>query len=448
LGIDISVETVVELLSRLGFELVESGEFLKDPLKKSTSSIFQPGAKNEFGSRSGSLSLSTDAFTENWMIYSNFQGVLKFSVPSFRQMDIKREIDLIEEIGRLYGYDKIPVQTPSLFINSVNQEIANLKKSKEKIRQTLVSAGFYEAQLSSLIGDSLVELDQKALSLTPFSVPDKTKNYDDLKIEMDNPLSREHRILRQSLMPGLIQAASRNYAYDKTSDIKLFEIGKVYNFLSLGPDLNSFKETLGFCAILVKSQSDWAQSKPKTLAEDFFVMKSILENLFSKMKFVNIEESAKSSSFLHPGISAKLMQGKKQIAIIGKLHPSICKEWDLPLESFVIESVLPNLSEPKFKSVANTPIIQRDITVDSSDSVNASDIQAVIEKFKSQNLKRISLVGYYRREVSVDSGSQKSTTFRLKWQSDTETLSGELIDADVVSIKALLEKELKVTFRA
>jgi phenylalanyl-tRNA synthetase beta subunit len=142
------------------------------------------------------------------------------------------------------------------------------------------------------------------------------------------------------------------------------------------------------------------------------------------------------------------MQGKKQIAIIGKLHPSICKEWDLPLESFVIESVLPNLSEPKFKSVANTPIIQRDITVDSSDSVNASDIEAVIEKFKSQNLKRISLVGYYRREVSIDSGSQKSTTFRLKWQSDTETLSGELIDADVVSIKALLEKELKVTFRA
>jgi len=80
LGIDISVETVVELLYRLGFELVESGEFLKDPLKNSTSSIFQPGAKNEFGSRSGSLSLSTDAFFGNWMIYSNFMESLKILV--------------------------------------------------------------------------------------------------------------------------------------------------------------------------------------------------------------------------------------------------------------------------------------------------------------------------------------------------------------------------------
>jgi phenylalanyl-tRNA synthetase beta chain len=265
---------------------------------------------------------------------------------------------------------------------------------------------------------------------------------------MDNPLSREHRILRQSLIPGLIQSASRNYAYDKTSDIKLFEIGKIYNFLSMATDLNSFKEEPAFSAILVKTQNDWTQAKPKTLAENFFVMKSLVENMFPKSKFINLDEHSKASSFLHPGISAKVMLGKKQLAIIGKLHPSICKEWDLPSETYVLESTLPTYSEPKFKPIANTPIIQRDVTVDSSDEITASEILAVIEKFKSKDLKRLSLVGYYCREASMDALAQKSTTFRLKWQSETETLSGDAIDADVVALKVLLEKELQVSFRA
>jgi phenylalanyl-tRNA synthetase beta chain len=400
LGIDIPSDTVVNLLARLGFSLVEKSE------------------------------------------------ILKFTVPSFRQMDISREIDLIEEIGRLYGFDQIPAQVPPSFMSVINTETDDLKKSKSKIRQTLVAAGFYEAQLSSLIGDSLVALDEKSASLSPFSVPDKSKTYDDLKIEMDNPLSCQHRILRQSLIPGLIQAASRNYAYDKTSDIKLFEIGKIYNFLSMGIDLNSFKEEPAFSAILVKTQNDWTQAKPKTLAENFFVMKSLVENMFPKSKFINLDEPSKASSFLHPGISAKVMLGKKQLAIIGKLHPSICKEWDLPSETYVLESTLPSLTEPKYKPIANTPIVQRDITVDSTDSITASEILAVIEKFKSKDLKRLSLVGYYRREASMDSAAQKSTTFRLKWQSETETLSGDAIDADVVALKALLEKELQVSFRA
>jgi phenylalanyl-tRNA synthetase beta chain len=400
LGLEISADTVVEILSRLGFDLLERGESLK------------------------------------------------FSIPSFRQLDINREIDLIEEIGRLYGFDKIPVQVPPLFISSPNTEVYDLKKSKTKIRETLMAFGFYEAQLSSLIGDSLLNLDEKSVLLSPFAVPDKSKSHADLMIEMDNPLSREHRLLRQSLMPGLIQSASRNYSYDKSSDIKLFEIGKIYNFLSLGSDLNSFKEEPGFSAILVKSQGDWTQAKPKTLAENFFQMKSILENLFAKVKFLNLDEQSKSFSFLHPGISARVMQGKKQVAVIGKLHPSICKEWDLPLETYVLESVLPNISQAKFKPVPNTPSIERDITVDSSDLVNASDIEAVIEKFKSKNLKNLSLTSFYRPESSPDGSLQKSTTFRLKWQSDTETLNGSDIDADVVAIKALLAKELQVSFRA
>jgi len=400
LGIEIPPDTVINLLTRLGFSLVEKSE------------------------------------------------VLKFTVPSFRQMDVNREIDLIEEIGRLYGFDQIPAQVPPLFMSLSNPDTDNLKKSKSQIRQTLVAAGFYEAQLSSLIGDSLVSLDEKSASLSPFCVPDKSKTYDDLKIEMDNPLSCQHRVLRQSLIPGLIQAASRNYSYDKTSDIKLFEIGKTYNFLSMGPDLNSFKEEPGISAILVKTQNDWTQAKPRTLAENFFVLKTLIENIFPKSKFINLDEDSKASSFLHPGISAKVMQGKKQLATIGKLHPSVCKEWDLPTETYVLESVLPSFSEPKFRPIANTPIIQRDITVDSSDSISASDILAVIEKFKSKDLKRLSLVGYFRREASLDSSAQKSTTFRLKWQSETETLCGEAIDADVVALKALLEKELQVSFRA
>lgn len=377
---------------------------------------------------------------------------IEFAVPSFRQMDIHREIDLIEEIGRLYGYDKIPARVPSILLASKNPEIEAIRNAKRKVREVCVAAGFSEAQLSSLIGDAVIRLDEQSTILDQMIRAQKSmRNYQQSTIEMDNPLSREHRVLRQSMLPSLIQAASRNYAYDKSMDIRLFEVGKVYRLTGATADANATQEEQRFAAILVKTQQDWTQSKPKVLAENFFFCKSMIDNLYPRAKFVGFDATKLqeiANSFVHPGISAEISQDRRAVGIIAKLHPSVCQEWDLPDETYVLELSLPSLQEAKFKPIANTPIVERDITVDSGDEVSARDIEAVIEKTKAKNLKRITLTSFFRREKTAEGPARKSTTFRLKWQSDSETLSGEAIDAEVESIKQLLQKELQVSFRA
>ncbi|MBT6842869.1 MAG: phenylalanine--tRNA ligase subunit beta [Candidatus Melainabacteria bacterium] len=368
---------------------------------------------------------------------------LKFSIPSFRQIDITREADLIEELGRLYGFSNIPAQKPVSTV-AVLQEQDQKQKTMARLRQAFVAAGFAEACLSSLIGDSLTALDAIPAQIT------KAKRGN--SIAMDNPLSREHCVLRQSMLPALIQAASRNYAYDKTIDIKLFELGKIYHFIGDAgkATANDAKEENKVGAIMVKTEADWTQSKTKTLAENFFYFKTIIENLYPRAKFQAIDANAavgdlRADSFVHPGISAVVLQDNRCIGLIAKLHPSLAAEWDLPDETYILELDHPKLAQVKFKPIASTPITERDITVDSNDQTNCEVIQSMIEKSKLKDLKGIKLLSLYRR--ADEETVSKSSTFRLKFQSETETLSGEEIDQEIAKLKSKLEAELGVAFR-
>ena len=356
---------------------------------------------------------------------------LSFSIPSFRQLDLKRDIDLIEEIGRLYGFDKIPANCPSTFVGvDIKQEASQIRN---KVIETFTAQGYSQAILSSLIDDSLEKLDAQVNQST--------------LIEMDNPLSREHRYLRRSLIPALVQAASRNYAYDKSSDIKLFELGKAYSLSGdkEAADLSNCLEAPKLAAIFVKTEKDWTGAKAKTFAEAFYELKSSVDKLFPRARFIAFEPGLEQDLF-HPGVSAKIEDARKEIGVIAKLHPQLSKSWDLPDESYVLELQLPKLSKIKFKQIASTPIIERDITVDSKEEILAQDIEDLINKTIKKDFKSSRLVSFFKRSSSSDEPS-KSTSFRLKWQSESQTLSGDEIDAEIVKLKSLLEKEHGVTFR-
>ncbi len=361
---------------------------------------------------------------------SSKSGQIEFSVPFFRVNDITREIDLIEEIARIYGYDAIPVRVPGTSVSVV--------ASHEVVRQStpksiLIAAGFSEAILSSLIGDTLACLDEQSDLLLHGTV-------DTLRVEMDNPLSVEHRVLRKTMLPGLLQAAARNYAYDRSADIKLFEFGKIYSLnKSAKPVREDVIEKANIAAVMVLNETSWAQ---KDLADNFYQFKTIVENLFPEAKFSSLTEV---QAVLHPGISAEIKikeRGKEiKVGVIGKIHPSLAKAWDLPPETYLFETASPQAKQIKFKPIANTPIVERDITVDSTLDLTAQSVIDLLTKHTSKDLVQITIVSVYHRETS------KSTSFRLKWQSETETLSGELIDKEISDLKALLGQELNVTFR-
>ncbi len=355
------------------------------------------------------------------------EEILVFEIPSFRRNDITREVDLIEEIVRLYGYDKIPAQAPKSS-SALISELEERRRLDQRIHASMLAAGFSEAKLSSLIGDSLINLDKGLASLL---VKAKTQDY----IEMDNPLSREHSILRQSLLPSLLQAASRNYAYDKSIDVKLYEFAKIY-FNTTG---DVTQEIFKLAGIWTSVESNWAGALN---ADKFFVCKSIIENLYPRAEFLAIEED---QSLIHPGIAAQIKEDGRIIGFLAKIHPQLSDEWDLPEDTYIFELNLPKLPKIKFKAISTNPIIERDITVDSISELNSNQIKVLLQKYSSKDLQAIKLVSVYDRKTG---DFPKSTSFRLKYQSETETLSGKAIDEEIIRIKSLLEKELGVKFRA
>ncbi len=356
---------------------------------------------------------------------------LIFSIPSFRQTDISRAEDLIEEIGRLYGFDKIPMQAPRASLGQVETES---EKIQNQIKTVMLANGFSQAILSSLIGESLKTL----------GTQDEAS-----EITMLNPLSQEHSSLRQSLSPGLIQATSRNYAYDRSNNIKLFELGKVYYKATpelakkLGAQINKDTNTIEknkFAVISCARDEAWDAAKPGQPL-DFYDLKTIVEQLYPRAKF----SSAVANALLHPGISALVSQDKRELGYIGKLHPSVTKAWDLPDEAYLLELDLPKTVNTQFKAISTTPIIERDITVDiaATSNTESSAIEQILIKEAGADLINCRLLSRYQKDKS----SPISLSYRLKWQSATETLSGAAIDEAVNKAKNLLERELGVTFR-
>lgn len=372
---------------------------------------------------------------------------LVFSIPSFRQNDLTREIDLIEEIGRLYGFNNIPVQAPPAALFSANKEVQNLVKTSDELRNTFISFGYSEVKLSSLIGDSVAELDNLA---EKFVLNKNLKT-----IDMDNPLSLEHSYLRRSLIAGLVQAASRNYAYEKNRDIKLFELGKIYgSTLEKLEKPEDCQEHNKLGAILVKNETNWLNKKEATLAENFYIFKSVIDNLYKDAKLSSFaasdfDQDGLSFNLIHPGISAKVNYQGRDIGIIAKLHPDILKKWDLPDESYVLELDFPRLKTIKFKAITNTPAILRDMTVDSKLGLESHELISIIKKNLPKTLREVNVSSLFiRQQGDMELENNKSTTLTLLWQDDKDTLKGEDVDASIQELKNLLERELSVTFRS
>jgi phenylalanyl-tRNA synthetase beta chain len=370
-----------------------------------------------------------------------------FSVPSFRTKDIQREIDLIEEIARIYGYDNIPAQLPPM---QASLEAKEDNIAKEELENLLIAEGFNQVILSSLVSDTSVS---------------------ESAIKMLNPLSKDYSVLRTSLLPSLIKAVSRNYANDRTTDIKLFELGKTYSYkrdknTELGIpqpshkyDLSDTSEVEKVAIVLAKLEKSWTdEQKPLHREKDFYEFKSIIERLYQNVSFTTLDAestikktalnsvtdlthpNSDTESFLtdlmHPGIAAKVIYQGKEIGYIAKIHPQKVDELELPEKLYFIELELPRKVKSKFGKIIKNPPVERDITVDAGSGHTYAEIVNGIKKFKSKDLQDIKLLDLY----------QSSFTLRLRWHSEQE-YSREQIDAEVVKLKEFLIKELSVAFR-
>ena len=364
----------------------------------------------------------------------------KFKVPSFRMVDVYREIDLIEEISRIYGYDKI---APTLPKNTQSPEITQESKICKKIHNMFLGAGFYETVTSSLVGAPIYN---------EFSV-----KYDDAKaVKVCNPQSEEHTMLRQSMIPSILNVVKTNIANGQ-KNLRLFETGRTYFVEGPADEKNTGvieKRMLAGALTGDVSCGSWIK-KPET---DFYTVKGIIENLLIMLGLENRVQlrECKDKEFLHPGKCAKLvMLGKQplEVGFFGEVHPLLKDKEKFQQNVYLFEIDLEELlkavhiSTVKYKKLPQFPEVQRDLAFIVPENVSCDEISRIIKKsVKNTLFNGEELFDVYQGEHIED--GFKSMAFRIKLQDKEATLTDEAVEEQMNSIRNNLKKSVaNLSFR-
>lgn len=386
-------------------------------------------------------------------------GVLRVKVPSFRQKDVSREIDLIEEICRLYGYDKIPVSMPASTIAALPPD-----PLPGKVRTAMLASGLSEAWLSSLTSyDDLPA--------------GNSSNGSDTAIGVLNPLSPEHQVLRQSLIPGLVKTASYNQDRGNTNPY-LFELGKIYKIdkRRFNKQLPEHKQTMTHEEQMVSAiicgdaqLSQWMDSDKKEVnGIAYFHIKGIFENLCASLgislESLRFRRGEDLPALFHPGRAASCFvdlstlsdssESKKKsskpkelwLGYIGELHPAVQDANKLSGRIALMEVSLAALSQAlhaaRFEEIPNTPSTQRDLTVDLDNAVSNQEVIECIQSLSIANLRQTELVSIFKLD-----DAKQSLSYRLTFQDPAQTLTAEYIDTSMSKIREELSKQLQASFR-
>ena len=364
----------------------------------------------------------------------------KFKVPSFRMVDVYREIDLIEEISRIYGYDKID---PTLPKNTQSPEITEESKICKKIHNMFLGAGFYETVTSSLVGAPIYN---------EFSV-----KYDDAKaVKVCNPQSEEHTMLRQSMIPSILNVVKTNIANGQ-KNLRLFETGRTYFVEGPADEKNTGvteKRMLAGALTGDVSCGSWIK-KPET---DFYTVKGIIEDLLIMLGLENRVQlrECKDKEFLHPGKCAKLvMLGKQplEVGFFGEVHPLLKDKEKFQQNVYLFEIDLEELlkavhiSTVKYKKLPQFPEVQRDLAFIVPENVSCDEISRIIKKsVKNTLFNGEELFDVYQGEHIED--GFKSMAFRIKLQDKEATLTDEAVEEQMNSIRNNLKKSVaNLSFR-
>jgi phenylalanyl-tRNA synthetase beta chain len=391
---------------------------------------------------------------------------VEFIVPTFRQQDITREIDLIEEVCRIYGYDRMPESMPK---NTVAAKADD--DTTTLVRRALAGQGLSEAWISSLVPPEKGVPGADESDATAFDF--RTQNPDTL-VRVENPLSKDHQVMRQSLLPGLVQAAKYNRDHGR-KNVWLFEVGRTYLRQS-GRQPNSrdttVDEPLKIAGILTGNPtvSEWvehattqdhngagskdsASSKTSLQATtiDFYQTKGIIENMLRRLR-VNLGLATFSAGngapqVMHPAKSAKVLLQDKTLGWLGEIHPNCADKFGLIPETYLFELDMAVLEQfrqpPMFAPIVTSPAAVRDLTVDVPQSVDHASALACIKGAAGPNFQAAELVSKFALARDL-----QSLSYRLTFQHPEQTLRSEEVDAYLEKIRAALTKQLGGSFRS
>ncbi|HTE60951.1 MAG TPA: phenylalanine--tRNA ligase subunit beta, partial [Solirubrobacteraceae bacterium] len=363
---------------------------------------------------------------------------LDVTVPSWRRDDVTREADLIEEVARLWGLDRLPATLPSR--RGAVGRLAPEQRIRRRAEDALVGAGLFEA-----VGWS-------------FTAPDVARRLGlpDDPVVLDNPMSEDQSVMRSTLLGSLLDSLRRNRSRG-FEDVRLFEYGAVY----LGragdeatvptgnpwypvpdPELPVERTHLGALMTGRIRPPSWGDAEPPRA--DFYAAKAVLEALMRALRIEWRVEATADEPFLHPRRGATVYAGESRAGWLGELHPSVAARWDLDgAAGFELDfGALAAAAEtvPRYEDLTSFPAVRQDLAVVVADGVPAARVLDVIRGAGGALLRDAEVFDVYRG-AQVGEG-RASLAVRLEFRASDRTLTDEDVAQRREKIVAALRDEV------
>lgn len=337
-------------------------------------------------------------------------GILLCAPPSYRQ-DIRTEADLIEEAARIHGYDNIPIGMPTAALTLAS--VPKRTRLARRLRETLVSAGFFEAVNYSFVSHELFTLDSNA---------------EKKGVVILNPLAEDQSVLRDSLIPSLLDTLRRNIQ-KKNENVSFFEIAPAFMHAD-GAKLPDERWKVSGVMYGLRDGEGWNRGKEGL---DFYDVKGVIEKIFDSVAGkAAFDASPLNSTLLHPGKSAAVVVGNKRIGFFGETHPEIMAKLDLRHPAFLFELDLNELlglydAPKKYTPVPRFPSSTRDIALIMDVNIPYRDIINLINGLGEKLIEMVEVFDVYSGGTNMPDG-KKSVAIRVVYRNVERTLAGNEVD--------------------
>jgi phenylalanyl-tRNA synthetase beta chain len=343
-------------------------------------------------------------------------------IPSHRY-DLRIEHDLIEEVARMYGYDRIVAKPYAAQL--APSRLPEEQRPLARIKDQLVSRGWQEAVTLSFVDPKI----QSVLTPNAAAIP------------LDNPIAETLSVMRTTLWSGLIPVWLHNHQRQQKR-VRIFESGVCFEDRD-GRVVETAR--IGGLAAGSARPEQWGTA---VRGVDFYDIKAdvvaLLGGAADEYRFEAAEHSA-----LHPGRSARILRGEQVVGWMGELHPLAIKQLDLPEVAYVFEldwTVIQNVAPPKTKSLSEFPSSRRDLAIVVDENISASEIVEVIKQSGGNSLQKVFVFDIYRGQNLGK--ACKSVALGLIFNDYSRTLTLEEIDQSVAAITQSLDNKLKASIRA
>lgn len=352
---------------------------------------------------------------------------LELSVPTFRP-DLEREIDIIEEIARIYGYDKIPaIDKISITLGEKIDE----SQFRDQVREISNALGFFE-----IISNSMVPKELASISGNP--------------IELLNPISQDMAVLRTSLLEGALLAVAKNLSVG-VKDLKIYEIGKVFNKNAIGEieKFEDFSEVEKLIFVITgKTDIAWYE---KERSYDVYDLKGTVNSFLNKIYLDNVlndsYNSVQNNTFEY---SFSKVLKNIEVGTGGKVSKDILKKYDIEQDVFVFEFNIDKLAgikseQRKFKELLKYPKVYRDCAFILEKSIDSINVIKEIYKGSKGLLQNVKIFDIFEKETLGI--NKKSMAFTLEYFDENRTLTDNEVEQDFNSSVERVVKELNAEFR-